>query len=117
MAGYKRFKQADAEVFIRLYEKYMMFQVEQMKETLLNLPTDCIERVFDGKEFYSKDFDLAKLDDTQFGTSGLCGYGIIRDSSHQLNYMYEQLHQGRLVELLEKFGHKVNLKKVGFRND
>jgi hypothetical protein len=117
MAGYKPVTEQDAELFLKLYRKYLLSKVDEMKNILETLPTDVIERCFDGAKFIDKDFDLSKLDEATFGIGGLCGYKKILDIAGSLIYYRGLYEQGEeiLAEALERFGHKVNFKKVGVR--
>lgn len=113
MAGFKKVTKEDAENFLKLYKKYLLMKVENMETDLKNLPTNVIERCFDGAEFYDKDFDISKLDEAQFGFGGLHGYKKLVDVVKSLEYCSELNKQGRLDEVMERVGFKVNHKKVG----
>ena len=63
MAGYKKVTKEDVEVFLKLYEKYLLMKLDDMKSILKTLPTDIIERCFNGVEFFDKDLDVSKLDE------------------------------------------------------
>ena len=115
MAGYKKFYKKDAEIFLKLYKRMLMYYVEEMEYRIQTLPTDILERTFDGKDFFDDDFDIAELDKDEawFGVRGLCGYGIVKDAADELVFCHEMMRKGNLVETLARVGHKVNLKKVG----
>lgn len=116
MGSYKKLTEKDADVFLKLYQKYLNHQIKKVKKALTELPTDVIERCFNGKEFFEEGFDVSKMDETEFGFGGLCGYQIVRDLANELEY-YNLLTDGELYRLLSKFGHKVNFKKIGVPND
>ncbi|MPM39331.1 hypothetical protein SDC9_85964 [bioreactor metagenome] len=113
MAGYKKISKEDAEVFIKLYRKYLLSKVDELKGSLETLPTDVIERCFNGAEFFDKDFDVSKIDEAEFGVGGLHGWLKVRDVARSLEYCTDLMNQELLVERMSSVGHKVNLKKVG----
>lgn len=104
MAKYKPFYKEDAEAFLRLYKEYLDNQLEEMRLILNGLPTDVIERVFDGTDIHKKEDQLF----IEFG------YFHIESVAKEL-IAYDKLHKDKLVEFLANYGHKVNLKKVGVR--
>ena len=76
----------DAEVFLKLYEKYLLMKLDDMKNILKTLPTDVIERCFNGVEFFDNDFDVSKLDETTFGVGGLCGWSKVKSVVDELEF-------------------------------
>ncbi|WP_297419085.1 hypothetical protein [Clostridium sp.] len=119
MAGYKPVTKNDSKIFLKLYKKYLLEKLEntykEVEQSLEELPTDVIERSFDGVEFFKEGFDVSKIDDTMFGFGGLCGWNKVERVRQELGYYSRLQNEGTLVEQLEKFGHKVNFKKIGVR--
>lgn len=118
MAGYKKFYKKDADIFLKLYKRMLMYQVEEMAYYLRTLPTDTLDRTFDGKVFFDETFDVDNLntDETWFGVSGLCGYGIVRETANEIMFCHERMRKGDLVEIMKRVGHKVDLNKIGARD-
>jgi len=113
LAGYKKVTKEDAEVFLKLYEKHLLMKLDDMKNILKTLPTDVIERCFNGAEFYDKGFDTSKIDEIEFGFGGLHGYSKIVDVSNAL-YICKQLDsEGKLDETMKRYGFKVKRNKIG----
>lgn len=117
MAGFKPVKEKDAEIFLKLYQKYLYIKVEEMKDALKSLPTDVIERCFNGIEFFEKGFDISTIDESQFGLGGLHGWSKVQEIAKSLTYCSELQNNETLVEKLELVGHKVNFKKIGVRKN
>ena len=117
MAHYKKVTKKDVDIFLKLYQKYLDYQMENIKNALNKLPTDVIERCFYGKEFFKEGFDISKIDETEFGFGKLCGYQVIRDLANELDYYNSVLTEEELSSVLSKVGHKVNFKKIGVPND
>ena len=113
MAGYKKVTKKDAEVFLKLYEKYLLMQLDDMKNILKTLPTNVIERCFDGVEFFDEDFDISKLNESTFGFGGLCGWSKVKAVANELEFCKRYDDTGKLDDFMEKRGFKVNRKKVG----
>jgi hypothetical protein len=113
LAGYKKVTKEDAEVFLKLYEKYLLMKLDDMKNILKTLPTNVIERCFNGVEFFDKGFDVSKLDEVTFGVGGLHGYSKIVDVSNELNIYKKCDNEGKLDEIMQRYGFKVNRKKIG----
>jgi hypothetical protein len=113
MAGYKKVTRDEAEIFMKLYRKYMMLMADYMEENLKYLPTDVINRAFSDKKFFDEGFDPADIDKTEFGFAGLAGYSVVKDVGWELNYCMERMRAGDLVDVMKRFGHKVNLKEIG----
>jgi len=113
VAGYKQVTNKDAEIFLKLYKKYLLLKVKEMEEILKTLPTNVIERCFNSAEFYDKGFDTSKIDETEFGFGGLHGYSKIVDVSNAL-YICKQLDsEGKLDETMKRYGFKVKRNKIG----
>lgn len=104
MAKYKPVYEEDAQVFMRLYTKYLENKSDEMYRILHRLPTDVIERVFDGTDIHKKEEEL-------FGSFG---YWHIENVAKEL-IAYDGMNEDRMIEFLARLGHKVNLKKVGVR--
>jgi hypothetical protein len=43
LAGYKKVTKEDAEVFLKLYEKYLLMKFDDMKNILKTLPSICYD--------------------------------------------------------------------------
>ena len=113
MAGYKQVTSKDAEIFLKLYKKYLLLKVKEMEEILKTLPTNVIERCFNSAEFYDKGFDTSKIDEAEFGFGGLHSYSKIVEVSSAL-YVCKQLDSaGKLDETMKKYGFKVRRNKIG----
>lgn len=116
MSEYKPVTQKDADIFLQLYKKYLDFKFNKMENILKELPTDLIERSFNGVVFYKEGFDISKINETKFGNGGLCGYGVIMDLVYRLEDIYNKYDdpakRGYLEDTLKGFGHKVNFKKL-----
>lgn len=117
MAGFKPVNENDADIFLKLYQKYLFIKIEEMKDALEKLPADVIERCFNGAEFFENAFDISKLDEAQFGVGGLYGWNKVHEVYQQLEYYSYLQRNEMLVENLAAFGHKVNLKKIGVRKN
>jgi hypothetical protein len=113
MAGYKKVAAEDAEIFLKLYKKYLLLKVDEMRNILETLPTNVIERCFNGAEFFDVGFDISKLDESEFGFGGLHGYSKIVDVSNELNIYKKYDNEGKLDEIMQRYGFKVNRKKIG----
>jgi len=113
MSKYKKVTVEKGELFLKLYKKHLLLKVGEMEDILKTLPTDVIERCFDGVEFFDKDFDVSKLDNSTFGFGGLCGYEKVENVAHSLIYLDQYNKQGGLDEFLSIYGHKVNRKNIG----
>lgn len=113
MAGYKKVTKKDAEVFLKLYEKYLLMKLDDMKTILKTLPTNVIERCFDGVEFFDEDFDISKLDEATFGFGGLCGWSKVKSVANELEFCKQYDDAGKLDDFMEKWGFKVNRKRIG----
>ena len=113
MAGYKKVAAEDAEIFLKLYKKYLLLKVDEMRNILDTLPTNVIERCFNGAEFFDVGFDISKLDESEFGFGGLHGYSKIVDVSNELNICKKYDNEGKLDEIMQRYGFKVNRKKIG----
>lgn len=116
MRGYKKVTKKDVDIFLKLYQKYLDYRMEIVKEALKELPTDVIKRCFDGKQFFKEGFDVSKIDEVEFGFKGLCGYQVVRDLANELEY-YHSLTVNELHHRLSSVGHQVNFKKIGVPND
>lgn len=97
--------QEDVEAFLRLYQKYLNWKYERMEKNFKKLPTDVIERIFDGTDIHKKENDL-------FGSFG---FNHVEKIANALDYYCDKMYDGDLVEFLAKVGHKVNEKKIGVR--
>lgn len=113
MAGYKQVTPTDADIFMKLYRKYLRLLAEQMERILQSLPYDVINRAFDGKKFYEDGYDVEKIGNAEFGFDGLSGYMVVKEVATSLDYLSDMMKRGNLVETMARFGHKVNLKKTG----
>lgn len=113
MAGYKKVTKEDAEIFLKLYEKYLLMKLDDMKSILKTLPTDVIERCFNGVEFFDKDFDVSKLDEATFGVGGLCGWSKVKSVVDELEFCKRYDDSGELDDFMEKRGFKVKRKSIG----
>ena len=113
MAGYKQVTPTDADIFMKLYRKYLQILADNMEYTLRNLPYDVINRAFDGKKFYEDGYDVEKIESAEFGFDGLSGYMVVREVASTLDYLSNAMQTGNLVEMMARVGHKVNSKKVG----
>ncbi len=113
MAGYKKVTKEDAEVFLKLYEKYLLMKLDDMKSILKTLPTDVIERCFNGVEFFDKDFDVSKLDEATFGIGGLHGWSKVKSVADELEFCKRYDDAGNLDDFMEKRGFKVKRKSIG----
>lgn len=113
MAGFKKVTKEDAEIFLRLYRKYLLLKVDEMKGILQTLPTNVIERCFNSAEFFNKNFDITKLSEATFGVGGLCGYSKVRDIARELEYCKQCDDEDNLDTHLARVGFKVNRKKIG----
>jgi hypothetical protein len=113
VAGYKKVTKEDAEVFLNLYEKYLLMKLDDMKNILKILPTDVIERCFNGVEFFDKDFDVSKLDEATFGVGGLCGWSKVKSVVDALEFCKRYDDTGALDNFMEKRGFKVKRKSIG----
>ena len=113
MAGYKKVTKEDAEIFLKLYEKYLLMKLDDMKNILKTLPTDVIERCFNGVEFFDKDFDVSKLDEATFGVGGLCGWSKLKSVVDELEFCKRYDDTGELDDFMEKRGFKVKRKSIG----
>lgn len=113
MTDYKKVTTKDVEIFLSLYKKYLFIKIDEMKNILETLPTDVIERCFNGAEFFKEGFDTSKIEVTQFGINGLCGWSKVEEVSDSLKYCSDLHGRGKLAETLERLGHKVNFKRVG----
>lgn len=113
MAGYKKVTKEDAEVFLKLYEKYLLMKFNNMKNILKTLPTDVIERCFYGVEFFDKNFDVSKLDEAIFGVGGLCGWSKVKLVADGLEFCKRYDDTGKLDDFMEKQGFKVKRKSIG----
>lgn len=113
MAGYKQVTPTDADIFMKLYRKYLQILADNMECTLRNLPYDVINRAFDGKKFYEDGYDVAKIESAEFGFDGLSGYMVVKEVASTLDYLSNAMQMGTLVEMMARVGHKVNLKKTG----
>lgn len=102
-----------AEIFLQLYKKYLLLQYNEMMIALKTLPTNVIERCFDGVIFYEEGFNISKIAETPFGFNGLCGYGKISELGNELTFCKELDRNGTLEEKLKKVGFKVNRKHIG----
>jgi len=103
----------DAEVFLKLYEKYLLMKLDDMKNILKTLPTDVIERCFNGVEFFDKGFDISKLDEATFGVGGLCGWSKVKSVVDELEFCKRYDDTGELDDFMEKRGFKVKRKSIG----
>jgi len=113
VAGYKQVTSKDAEIFLKLFTKYLMMKVNEMEDILKTLPTDVIERCFNGAEFYDKGFDTSKIDEAEFGFGGLHGYSKVVDVSNALYICKELDKEGKLDETMKRYGLKVRRNKIG----
>lgn len=113
LAGYKKVTKEDAEVFLKLYEKYLFMKLDDMKSIFKTLPTNVIERCFYGVEFFDKDFDVSKLDEATFGFGGLCGWSKVKSVVDALEFYKRYDDTGELDEFMEKQGFKVKRKSIG----
>ena len=113
MAGYKKVTKEDAEVFLKLYEKYLLLKLDDMKSILKTLPTDVIERCFSGVEFFSEDFDVSKLEEATFGVGGLCGWSKVKSVVDALEFCKRYDDTGKLDDFMKKRGFKVKRKSIG----
>lgn len=113
MAGYKQVTPTDADIFMKLYRKYLWLLADNMEHTLQSLPYDVISRTFDGQKFYEDGYDVAKIENAEFGFDGLAGYAVVRDVGSTLSYLSNLMQMGTLVDTMARVGHKVNLKKIG----
>ncbi len=113
MAGHKKVTKEDAEIFLKLYEKYLLMKLDDMKSILKTLPTDVIEGCFNGVEFFDKDFDVSKLDEATFGVGGLCGWLKVKSVVDELEFCKRYDDTGELDDFMEKRGFKVKRKSIG----
>ena len=113
MAGYKQVTPTNADIFMKLYRKYLQLMAEQMEQMLQNLPYDVINRAFDGKKFYEDGYDVEKIESAEFGFDGLSGYMVVKEVASTLEYLSSAMRAGGLVEMMVRVGHRVNLKKIG----
>ena len=111
MARYKRISKEDVEIFLKLYEKYLLMKLDNMKNILETLPANVIERCFYGIEFFDKDFDISKLDETTFGFGGLCGWSKVKSVVNELEIYKRYDDVGKLDDFMEKQGFKVKRKE------
>ena len=111
MARYKKVAKEDVEVFLKLYEKYLLMKLDDMKNILKTLPTDIIEICFNGVEFFDKDFDVSKLDEATFGVGGLCGWSKVKSVADKLEICKRYDDTGKLDDFMEKRGFKVKRKR------
>ena len=94
MAGYKKVTKEDAEIFLKLYEKYLLMKLDDMKSILKTLPTDVIERCFNG-------------------VGGLCGWSKVKSVVDELEFCKRYDDTGELDDFMEKRGFKVKRKSIG----
>ena len=113
MAGYKQITPKDADIFMKLYRKYLRVVAEQMEQILQSLPYDVINRAFDGKKFYEDGYDVEKIESAEFGFDGLSGHMVVKEVASTLEYLSGAMQAGALVGMMARVGHKVNVKKVG----
>lgn len=113
MAGYKKVTKEDAEIFLKLYRKYLLLKVDEMKNILQNLPTNVIERCFNGAEFFDKDFDVSKLDEATFGVGGLHGWSKLKTIADELEFCKKYDDEEKLDDFMEMSGFKVKRKNIG----
>ena len=111
MAGYKKVTKEDIEIFLKLYEKYLLMKLDDMKSILETLPTDVIERCFYGVEFFDKDFDVSKLDEAIFGFGGLCGWSKVKSVADALEFCKRYDDVGKLDDFMAKQGFKIKRKR------
>ena len=111
--SYVPITEEEGKVFMKLYRKYLDVKYEQMGELLKTLPTDVIDRCFSGVEFFEEGFDTTAVDSTEFGFSGMCGYGKVQDVEAALEWCGRLAMENRLEKTLAQLGHKVNPGKVG----
>ena len=98
MAGYKKVIKENVEIFLKLYEKYLLMKLDDMKNILETLPKDIIERTFDGVEFFDEGFDISKLDEVDFGFGGLCGWTKVNSVVNELEFYKRKLEAGNTIE-------------------
>lgn len=110
--NHKKMKE-NAELFLKLYRKYLDLEYNKIVEVLETLPANVIEWAFNDIEFVEKGFDLTKLEETRFGFGGLCGYERVLNLGIHLNNLSAYQDKGVLEEFLKKFGCKTNYKSVG----
>lgn len=110
MAEYKKVTKEDAEIFLKLYEKYLLMKLDNMKTILRTLPEDVIARCFYGVEFFDEDFDVSKLDEATFGVGGLCGWSKVKLVADALEFCKAYDDAGKLDDFMEKHGFKVKRK-------
>lgn len=113
MAGYKKVTKEDGEIFLKLYRKYLLLKVDEMKNILQTLPTNVIERCFNGAEFFDKNFDVSKLDETMFGVGGLYGWSKIKTVADELEFCKKYDDEEKLDDFMEMRGFKVKRKNIG----
>lgn len=102
MARYKKVTKGDVEVFLKLYEKYLLMKLDDMKNILKTLPTNIIERCFNGVEFFDKGFDVSKLDEATFGVNGLCGWSKVKSIADELEFYKRYDDAGEFDDFMEK---------------
>ncbi len=117
MKKVRKVTKEDAEVFLKLYEKYLLMKLDEkmffMKNILKTLPTNVIERCFNGVEFFSEDFDVSKLDEATFGIGGLHGWSKVKSVADELEFCKRYDDTGNLDDFMEKRGFKVKRKSIG----
>jgi len=113
MSKYKEVTQVKAEIFLKLYKKYLALKYKVIEDCLITLPTNVIERCFEGYTLFEEGFDASNLDDAEFGFNGLCGWMRIENLSKELEFCKEHDLHGTLDSALERLGCKVNRKKIG----
>ena len=84
-------KNSNVEIFLKLYEKYLLMKLDDMKRILETLPTNVLERCLYGVEFFDKDFDISKLDEVTFGFGGLCGWSKVKSVADELEFYKRKL--------------------------
>jgi len=106
LAGYKKVTKEDVEVFLKLYEKYLLMKLDDMKSILKTLPTNVIERCFDGVEFFDEGFDISKLNEATFGFGGLCGWSKVKSVADELEFCKRYDDIGKLDDFMLRTAHK-----------
>lgn len=115
--GYKKVTKAEVDIFLRLYQKYLLEQLDNMRHNLDTLPTDVINWCFSDIKLYEADFDTDKIESTPFGFGGLSGYQSVATLATALKRCADKQNEGSLIRFMEQRGHKVNPKKIGVEGE
>jgi len=79
-------KKVNIDIFLKLYQKYLNYQMEKVTKAINELPIEVVKKCFRDKKFFEKEVDLSKINETEFGFNGLCAYQTIRDLANELIY-------------------------------